>query len=97
MVARLGRNKEEHLVSSRDSRSGAKAVKKDVCSTCRQRREWARPQLDDKAQPEVPQEINAIVEAAIPSYKDGMVLHVIDRASRHHNGCEAATTTRKDL
>ena len=73
------------------------ALIRDVTANCRQCREWTKPPPDEKGKVEVPQAINDSVEADLLFYKTHIVFHVIDRASRFHNGIEVRSKTLADL
>ena len=70
---------------------------KDVTANCKQCREWATSGEDKKASLDVPTKINEAVEIDLLFYKQHIVFHAIDRASRYHNGIEINGKTKADI
>ena len=70
---------------------------RDITANCRQCREWSTPGSDTTASYDAPAKINEAVEIDLLFYKSHIVLHVIDRASRYHNGIEIASKSKDDI
>ena len=70
---------------------------RDITANCRQCRIWTTPSPDTKASHDVTTKVNETVEFDLMFYKQHIICHIVDRASRFHGGIEINSKSKEDV